>query len=487
VALAVIAAIALAACDAKAPTTSGSMPAASAAPDTTAATSPTPQIGTPVPAVAAPAARPVPVQPANTAPNYQGAGPIYTGYQAPISQPVPIAAPWAPPPMLVESIPAQPSPDANWTGGYWVWRNGWEWAPGYWATPPRPRYHWVPPYYEHRQDRVVFVDGFWAPPGTAFVPPPRNLAIVLAVVGAGIAIGMRPEGPEGPFVPAPPGSRAGLIVPAPIGTAPAVVSHAPAIISPGMRVTANVNRVTNNINNTSINNRNSTVVNNITNVTIEAPAATTANHQAVRVTVPAQAHLAAAAAPDVTTQMPGRNDAPARPVAPSVPPVAATVPHPNPVPAAPPPRANGVQPAPTQAPATEQGPMKRALPVRPTESGAGARPESRGSAAQPARVERPDAGPVAPAPSANSQRPPVRPQGEQIRPPASRAPAPAPAQVAPPSAQHPVGVKPDPKPLPIKPAQHVPPANSPVGAEKGKPADSAHKPRDEKEDAKRKE
>ncbi|MDQ2734744.1 MAG: hypothetical protein M3Y55_07090, partial [Pseudomonadota bacterium] len=93
-----------------------------------------------------------------------GPPPIYAAYEPPISQPPPIAVPWAPPPMLVESPPPPPSPDARWTGGYWVWHDRWAWAPGRWAEPPRPQYHWVPPYYEHRRDRVVFVDGFWSPP-----------------------------------------------------------------------------------------------------------------------------------------------------------------------------------------------------------------------------------------------------------------------------------------------------------------------------------
>ena len=229
--------------------------------------------------------------------------PIYSAYRPPLSQPEPIAVPWAPPPMLVEAPPPPPSPDARWTGGYWVWHDRWAWAPGRWAEPPRPQYHWVPPYYEHRRDRVVFVDGFWSPPGRSFVPPPSNLTIALAVIGAGIAQGRPPVGPEGVFVPPPPGSRRGLIVMAPVGTAPAVVTGAPPIIAPGMRVSnnvTNINRTTNNINRSTVvnnDNRSTTVVNNITNVTIEAPPNSTADHRPVRVSVPAQAHLAAAQPP----------------------------------------------------------------------------------------------------------------------------------------------------------------------------------------------
>ena len=216
--------------------------------------------------------------------------PVYTDYRPSLAQPRPIAAPWAPPPLLGEAVPPQPYPDAAWTGGYWVWREQWVWAPGHWARPPRPDYRWVPPYYEHRDDRVLFVDGFWSAPGVAFVRPAATLSIALAVVGAGIAIGRPPIGPQGPFVPPPPGSHWGLIVPAPVGTSPFVVRGAPPIVAPGMRVTNNVSRVTNDVHNTTIENRNTTVIN---NVTIEAPASATSNHQAVHVMVAPQSHLVA--------------------------------------------------------------------------------------------------------------------------------------------------------------------------------------------------
>jgi hypothetical protein len=186
--------------------------------------------------------------------------------------------------MRGESPAPRPAPDAVWTGGYWVWHEGWSWAPGRWAEPPRPRYHWVPPYYEHRHDRVLFVDGFWSPPGVAFAPPPPNLSIALAVVGAGILAGRPAIGPEGAFVPPPPGSRLGLIVPAPPGTAPAVVMHAPAIVEGGMRVTRGSGTGVGEVRDTTI----------VDDVTIVAPASATADHRDVRLAVPAQARLAAA-------------------------------------------------------------------------------------------------------------------------------------------------------------------------------------------------
>jgi hypothetical protein len=143
-----------------------------------------------------------------------------------------------------------PFESAVWVGGYWVWRGNWVWASGRWMGPPQPSYVWVHPYYEHRADAVIFVDGHWSPPGVVFVPPPRTMPIVYARPAYGVVPGPRPIGPEGCFVPPPPGSRHGIIVPAPIGTAPAVVTSAPPVIAPGMRVTANVT----NVNDSHVNN-----------------------------------------------------------------------------------------------------------------------------------------------------------------------------------------------------------------------------------------
>src|SRR5712672_2479679 len=89
----------------------------------------------------------------------------------------------------------------------------------------------------------------------------------------------------------------GIIIPAPVGTAPAVVTGAPPVVAVGMRVTNNVNNTTNNVTNL----RN---VTNITNVTIVAPPSATANGQAVNTSVPAQAHLAAAQKAIVKAQAP---------------------------------------------------------------------------------------------------------------------------------------------------------------------------------------
>lgn len=224
----------------------------------------------------------------------------------PTYQPAPIAVAWAPPPMLVEEPPPQPWPDAVWTGGYWAWQGRWVWAAGRWSAPPQPSYAWVQPYYEHRDDRVIFVPGYWSPPEVRFVPPPLGIQIAIGVVAAGVIIGGHPPvGPQGCFVPPPPGSRHGLIVPAPVGTPPAVVVSAPPVVNVGMRITGNVN----------VNNRNTTIndnrVTNITNVTIVAPPGAMASGQAYQGQVPARAHLAASlpAVVHATAPVPASNNA----------------------------------------------------------------------------------------------------------------------------------------------------------------------------------
>jgi hypothetical protein len=212
--------------------------------------------------------------------------------EPPVVQPAPIAVGWAPPPLLVEVPSPSPFLGAVWVGGYWVWQGNWVWAHGHWMGAPRPDYLWVHPYYEHRGDAVIFIDGHWSAPGVVFVPPPPSVTLVVERPAPGVIPGPRPIGPEGCFVPAPPGSRAGIIIPAPVGTAPAVVTSAPAVVATGMRITNNVTTV-NNVNNVT-NVTNVTRVTNVTNVTIVAPPAATANGRAFNTMVPAAPHLAAA-------------------------------------------------------------------------------------------------------------------------------------------------------------------------------------------------
>ena len=238
-------------------------------------------------------------------------------FEPPMEQPLPVMVAWAPPPMLVEAPPPMPFPDAIWIGGYWTWQGNWVWAAGRWSAPPQPHYHWVHPYYEHRDDAVIFVGGHWGAPGVEFVAPPLRIHLELEVVARGVTPGPRPIGPMGVFVPPPPGSRPGLVVPAPIGTAPAVVMSAPPVMNVGMRVQANGN---NNVVNTTNNNNHITNfanITNITNVTVIAPAAATASGRAYEASVPAQAHLAAALPPAVHAPAPVAAAKPLPPGAPT--------------------------------------------------------------------------------------------------------------------------------------------------------------------------
>lgn len=230
--------------------------------------------------------------------------------EPPLSQPPPILVGWAPPPMLVDVPPPMPFAGAVWIGGYWVWDGYWVWAAGRWAAPPWPYYTWIHPYYEHRHGRVVFITGFWAPPGVVFVPPPLHISITVVSAAPGVVPGPAPIGPQGVFVPAPPGSRPGLIVPAPLGTTPAVVISAPPLVNPGMRIQAE--------------GRGDRAA-----VTIVAPPGATAGGRAFERAVPAQPHLAAALPPVVRALAPP--PASRRPI-PSFEPGRAPVPLPPPQP-----------------------------------------------------------------------------------------------------------------------------------------------------------
>lgn len=255
--------------------------------------------GTPPPPVDAPPPPAVDAQVPTASTVYQAPErqPVVSIYvEPPLRQPPPVRVAWAPPPMLVETPPPMPFDGAIWTGGYWVWEGNWVWAHGRWSRPPRPDYNWVNPYYENRGGSVVFVNGFWAAPGVSFVAPSMSVDIAVGTVAAGVIAGHRPIGPEGVFVPSPPGSHIGLIVPAPIGTAPAVVTSAPPIVREGMRITVNHNNSTT-ANSVVSNTRNVTNVTNVTSVMIVAPANATANGRAVNASVPAQPHLAAAMSP----------------------------------------------------------------------------------------------------------------------------------------------------------------------------------------------
>ncbi|MCI4441194.1 hypothetical protein [Tibeticola sp.] len=84
---------------------------------------------------------------------------------ATVVQPAPIIVHTPPPPPRYEWVPPPPFVGAIWIAGFWEWRNGWVWVPGRWVRPPGHDHRWMPPRYEQRDGRLIFVPGFWVPPG----------------------------------------------------------------------------------------------------------------------------------------------------------------------------------------------------------------------------------------------------------------------------------------------------------------------------------
>jgi hypothetical protein len=328
----------------------------------------------------------------------QAPAPVVSVYvDPPVGQPEPIGVPWAPPPMLIEDPGPPPFYGAYWTGGYWVWEGQWVWAHGRWLGAPQPGYLWTHPYYENRDGIVVFIPGYWRAPNVLFVAPAVGVAVVMVAARPGIVPGPRCEGPNGVFVPPPPGSRQGVIVAAPIGTSPAVVVGAPPVRQPGMRVQPGENG----------------------NFRVEAPPGATFTGRSFSGVAPGQAHLAMAQTPVVRVAAPPpASNAAIHSFSPRE--GLSTLPPPRPVE-----RPVLTQPARAAQPPGER-PFERAPPP----------PQPVAPPLQAAPPRAPQAGPpqvAAPAqPNAGQPPGPIRPQG-----------LPAQPQVAP--AQHPAAPKP-PKP-----------------------------------------
>jgi len=72
-----------------------------------------------------------------------------------------VAVAQAPPPPPIEEIPLQPGPGYVWTGGEWVWNNGWYWSAGYYAVPPAPGFVWVGGYWGRGPHGYIRYGGHW--------------------------------------------------------------------------------------------------------------------------------------------------------------------------------------------------------------------------------------------------------------------------------------------------------------------------------------
>ncbi|MGD9585773.1 MAG: hypothetical protein AB7V34_03170 [Brachymonas sp.] len=136
-----------------------------------------------------------------------------------VVQPDPLLIPYDPPPVLVETPPPMPFIGAIWIGGYWTWQNQWVWARGHWASAPRPGYTWTHPYYAHRGNGVVFVNGHWTAPGHRFVPPGPSTPVHAVQP----PVNGRPWGATAPHAPtAPAGNPTGWMHATQGRTAPAI-------------------------------------------------------------------------------------------------------------------------------------------------------------------------------------------------------------------------------------------------------------------------
>jgi opacity protein-like surface antigen len=68
----------------------------------------------------------------------------------------------APPRVLVEKRPPQPSRNHVWVSGYHRWDgNAYQWQAGKWDQPPAGNHRWVAHHYVRRNGGYVLVDGHW--------------------------------------------------------------------------------------------------------------------------------------------------------------------------------------------------------------------------------------------------------------------------------------------------------------------------------------
>ena len=74
-----------------------------------------------------------------------------------------IIAPYAPPPMRVETRPPAPSPLAMWQPGHWTWNGSqFVWTQGQYVERPSPTANWLPGYWQQGSGGWTWIDGHWA-------------------------------------------------------------------------------------------------------------------------------------------------------------------------------------------------------------------------------------------------------------------------------------------------------------------------------------
>jgi hypothetical protein len=89
------------------------------------------------------------------------ANPDSRGYRVARAEQI-VGAPPAPPPTPTETVPPQPTPNAVWATGYWVYDGRtYTWMPSHWETPPPGARSYVAGHYENRNGQNVYVPGYW--------------------------------------------------------------------------------------------------------------------------------------------------------------------------------------------------------------------------------------------------------------------------------------------------------------------------------------
>jgi hypothetical protein len=73
-----------------------------------------------------------------------------------------VSAPPTPPPTPVDAVPPQPTANALWVPGYWIYDGrSYTWTHGRWEVPPPFAHTYVPAHSEMRNGQSVFVPGYW--------------------------------------------------------------------------------------------------------------------------------------------------------------------------------------------------------------------------------------------------------------------------------------------------------------------------------------
>jgi hypothetical protein len=88
-------------------------------------------------------------------------GTVY-GSEAAATTNVVVSTPPPPPPPPQEVVYAQPSPDAIWVSGYYLWNdNSYVWVAGHWEIPPPGYRHFHPAHWEYRGGNYIYIRGYW--------------------------------------------------------------------------------------------------------------------------------------------------------------------------------------------------------------------------------------------------------------------------------------------------------------------------------------